>query len=177
MVILPGENETQKCVVEGFLKPWQNKKGQNVCCDAPKMQVFSKNCRFLCFSREEELSVMPSKNKLAYEKTAGQRRQFWKIHSFLEHPNKCFVSFCFFRAIANWCIIQSGEKNVKNWHFLLNLDGLLFWMKNFFVFLFNASQFQSHKDQCRLFVFQSVLQGYQPAKSSCVLNHRLDTLQ
>ena len=97
MVILPGENETQKCVVEGFLKPWQNKKGQNVCCDAPKMQVFSKNCRFLCFSREEELSVMPSKNKLANEKTAGQSWQFWKIHSFLEHPNKCFGSFCFFQ--------------------------------------------------------------------------------
>ena len=124
----------------------------------------------------------------------GRHTRFWLLQSHVPKGAPGFLyksplSYNFIKWNWVWCsvhilrgpgsnrLIQNGESNVKNWHFLLNLDGLLFWMKNFFVFLFNASQFQSHKDQCRLFVFQSVLQGYQPAKSSCVLNHLLDTLQ
>ena len=142
-----------------------------------KCKSFLKTAAFYALVEKKNWAWCHLKTNWLMRRQLVKSGNFEKYIHFWSIPTNVLALFVFFRAIANWCIIQSGEKNVKNWHFLLNLDGLLFWMKNFFVFLFNASQFQSHKDQCRLFVFQSVLQGYQPAKSPCVLNHRLDTLQ
>ena len=44
--------------------------GPEVCWDSPKMSLLL-NCHLLCFIREEQFSVLPSKNKVADEKTTG----------------------------------------------------------------------------------------------------------
>ena len=59
-----------------------------------------KNGLHLFFSREEEFSTLPSKNKVADEKAAAQRQQSCKKHPFLEHPKKRFSLLVFsFRAL------------------------------------------------------------------------------
>ena len=66
----------------------------NVCWNALKMPVFSLNCCLLCFSKEEILSTLASKNKVADESTTihlVKGGNLKKVPPFLEHSNKCLA--------------------------------------------------------------------------------------
>ena len=58
------------------LKPRQNKKCQKVCWDAPKM--FFLIAAFYALVEKKKFSALPSKHKVADEKTASQRQLSFK---------------------------------------------------------------------------------------------------